>query len=110
MSVKRIWRVYYDLPNFIKPKEVEKAFRMMSERAKFFPRIEAAFKESTKQSIRDELKVFDADLELIMNVICPNDCNWGIAKHTTDGKKFWVMTITEKVQDSIFDKGQDDGR
>lgn len=108
MTVRRIWRVYYDLPNYIVPKEVKKAFRHMDNRKNYFHRIETAFRDSTKESIRNELKVFDADLELLMDVITPKKCTWGIAKHATSEETFWVMTIFEYVNDSIFTKGQDD--
>ena len=32
MAVKRIWRVYYDLPDHIVPTEVSKIFKLMSTR------------------------------------------------------------------------------
>lgn len=32
MTVKRILRVYYDLPHYIKPKEVSKIFKLMHNR------------------------------------------------------------------------------
>jgi hypothetical protein len=114
MTVKRILRVYYDLPHYMKPKEVSKVFKLMKERADLLERKEWAFGKKESERIADRLTLVGNDLELICNVIAPKGANWTIKRHTAAvGKdniltKFFVLTITEPVVESIFDKGQDD--
>ncbi len=107
MSIKRIWRVYFDLPDYIVPKEVSKVFRLMKKRQKLMERIETAWKKE-KAKLEVELAEVNSDIDLTMNVVSPKGANWKIRSHNAGNGAFFVIEITEPVQESIFDKGQDD--
>lgn len=114
MAVKRILKVYYDLPNYLNPKEVVKVFKLMEERGKLMNQIHVAIRSDKKADLQDKLDAVESGLKMIANVITPKGANWGVATHEAIvGKhnnltKFLVLTITEPVTESIFDKGQDD--
>jgi hypothetical protein len=108
MTVKRIVRVYYDLDNYVKPKEVSKVFNMMDKRDRLIMDKRAARGKNNIARLDDQLTLINADLEMICKVISPKDCVWGVNRHNASGKDFWVLTITEIVTDSMHKGGQDE--
>jgi hypothetical protein len=108
MSVKRIARVYYDLDNYVKPKEVSKIFKLMNKRAKLMREKQTTLGKNNLALLDDKLTLANADLEMICNVITPKNCTWGVNKHNANSKEFWVLTITENVTELMHKGGQDD--
>lgn len=106
---KRIYRVYYDLPDHIVPKEVKKLFKLINK----YMRLIDSKKHAPKKEI-DRIEVetseIESDIRLIAEVITPKNCNWRLDLWEKPNKSdFWVLTITEPVEESLFNKGQDDG-
>ena len=103
---KKIWRVYYDLPNYVNPKEVTKIFKLMRQRDSLMDREEGTISQKRKDEIQNELLPINEDLKMLLNVISPKESNWSVIKHKANGKEFFVITITEPVQASLHTEGQ----
>ena len=108
MGTKRILRVYFDLPNFVQPKEVGKVFSMFRERSKLKKEQELFNNKRRKNEIVTELFEINTDIGMLLDVITPTDSNYSVQWHTSLGKEFAVLTITEDVQDVMPTKGQDE--
>lgn len=108
MSIKRIFRVYYDLPDYIVPKEVAKIFRLMTKRRELMIKINNTMRDVKKAPLEVELSEVDSDIEMVAEVITPKHCNWMVKEHETSDAAFWVLTLTEPVEESLLKGGQDD--
>lgn len=106
-EIRRLLRVYMDLTHYIKPVEVNKLFRLMDKRQNLMQRIDECFRGNKKAKMEVELAEVNSDMELLCSVICPTNATWGITKTTSQGETFWMLTISEPVKESLFDKGQD---
>lgn len=104
-NIRRIHRVYYDLPNYIKPVEVIKIFKLMNQRNELNIKINGSRK--TKDADVVKLAEINADLALVLEVISPNGLTYLVSEHRSNGKNFWVLTLYSLVTESLFDKGQD---
>lgn len=108
MTVKRIVKVYFDLPHYVKPKEVGKIFRLMDKRREKLREIEDAFRETTKEHLRNEFVLFEGEFNQLLNLVTPKHCNWNVTAMTTSSEKCWMLVITEPVNDELNFKGQDE--
>lgn len=104
---RRIKKVYFDLPNYVKPKEVTKAFKLMHDRKAFFKRLDEATRGTTKQGIKDELAVHEEELIILMKIITPKNCAWSITEARAADKTFYLMNIYEEVYDELSAEAQD---
>lgn len=108
MSIKRIVKVYYDKPNYIKPKEVTKAFSLYDKRNDLRKQLNSTTSKTGKIDLKGEIAEIGEELRMVMNVITPGKLTWGLAEHTDQDSSFSVITITEKVEDELSFKSQDE--
>ena len=102
MGVKRIIRVYYNLPHILNPKEVTRAFSKFNERLKILKELNDSPSKLEKMSLETDRATVEADLTLLMDVITPKGANWGISHHTTQTEgEFAVITMKEAVADEL---------